>query len=77
MKSLIKVKIMFKNKWKKEFEKIKDTEEFQEFYIEQEDQWLQHADWDEKIPGILGSYKNAVKEFREFITRSNNHVKLP
>ena len=62
---------MFKNKWQKEFEKIKDTKEFIDFYVEQEDQWLQFADWNEKIPGIFGSYKKAVKDFRENISRYN------
>jgi hypothetical protein len=68
---------IFKNKWLKEFEKIKDSEEFIDFYIEQEDQWLQYADWDEKILGVFGSYKKAVKEFQNNISRYNKHVKLP
>jgi hypothetical protein len=59
-KKIIKGKI-----WKKEFNQIKDKEEFIEYYCDFEDKWLQYSDWDKKIKGIFGSYKNAVLSFYE------------
>ncbi len=58
MKKIIKKKI-----WEKEFDRIKGKEEFIEYYCDVEDKWLQYSDWDEKIKGIFGSYKNAVVSF--------------
>ena len=56
-------KIIKKKIWEKEFERIKDREDFLEFYCEIEDKWLQYSDWDKKIKGIFGGYKNAILSF--------------
>ena len=54
-----------KKNWQKEFNRIKETEEFKEYYIDIEDRWLQYSDWDKKIKGIFGNYKNAVLSFNK------------
>ena len=59
-------KVFVNKKWQDEFNKIKDSEEFKEYYCEVEDKWLQYSDWDKKIKGIFGSYKNAVLSFNKY-----------
>jgi hypothetical protein len=49
---------------KAEFGRICDRDDFVEFYCEAEELWLQYADWNEKIPAVFGSFKNAVIGFR-------------
>jgi len=51
--------------WKKEFNRIKDREKFKEYYCDVEDKWLQYSNWDKKIKGVFGSYKNAVLSFHK------------
>ncbi len=58
MKKIINEKI-----WEKEFNRIKDKEEFIDYYCDIEDKWLQYSDWDEKIKALFGNYKNAVLSF--------------
>ena len=50
---------MKKKKWEKEFDRIKEKEDFKEYYNDAEDKWLQYSDWDKKIKGIFGGYKKS------------------
>jgi len=56
---------MKKKKWEKEFDRIKEKEDFKEYYNDAEDKWLQYSGWDKKIKGIFGGYKKAVLSFYE------------
>lgn len=50
--------------WLSEFYRICHRADFIEFYCEVEGEWLQYGGWEEHIPAIFGSFRNAVMAFR-------------
>jgi hypothetical protein len=50
--------------WTAEFARLRGRDDFVEFYCRAEDQWLQFADWDEKVQAIFGDYRSAVLRFK-------------